>query len=266
MVLFYFYCYINNYFYLFIKEKRIKMTAEKEKEKVIDKEEWRQGNIPPLSTTLLSQMASSRQLLSLILLISTLLTFFFTSPSHSSSDVFSGVSVSSVDPNRVTLSVYYETLCPYCSNFIVRDLLKIFENGLISIVNLRMIPWGNAVLRPDKTFQCQVTFPHLHLGILCFSAFKLYILHLVAKKTEENKNQHLGVLRFYVDLLSLPFPHPPQKRRIFLCFLAYQTTKQKQLRSTLKHLNFKFDTDCNFFVLLLGLYNIFAAWPCWMRT
>ncbi|RVW76513.1 Gamma-interferon-inducible lysosomal thiol reductase [Vitis vinifera] len=23
------------------------------------------------------------------------------------------------------------------------------------IVNLRMIPWGNAVLRPDKTFQCQ---------------------------------------------------------------------------------------------------------------
>ncbi|KAJ9694039.1 hypothetical protein PVL29_009833 [Vitis rotundifolia] len=100
-------------------------------------------------------MASSRQLLSLILLISTLLTFFFTSPSHSSSDVFSGVSVSSVDPNRVTLSVYYETLCPYCSNFIVRDLLKIFENGLISIVNLRMIPWGNAELRPDKTFQCQ---------------------------------------------------------------------------------------------------------------
>ena len=115
-------------------------------------------------------MASSHQLLSLILLISTLLIFLFTSPSLSSSEDFSWVSVSSVDPNRVTLSVYYETLCPYCSNFIVHNLLKIFENGLISIVNLRMIPWGNAVLRPDKTFQCEVPFPNLHLGFffLCF--------------------------------------------------------------------------------------------------
>lgn len=165
------YCDFINYFHLFIKTNRIKAIYGKEKEKVTDK---REGNAkrPPLSTTLLSQMASSHQLFSpLILLISTLLIFTFTSTSLSSSQDFSGVSVSSVDPNRVTLSVYYEALCPYCSSFIVRNLFKIFENGLISIVNLRMIPWGNAVIRPNKTFFCQVLLPYFLLGFLCFYEF-----------------------------------------------------------------------------------------------
>ncbi|KAJ0027591.1 hypothetical protein Pint_34936 [Pistacia integerrima] len=56
---------------------------------------------------------------------------------------------------NVTLSVYYETLCPYCADFIVNHLVKLFQNGIISIVNLRLIPWGNAFIQPDGTVMCQ---------------------------------------------------------------------------------------------------------------
>ncbi|XVF55038.1 hypothetical protein PTKIN_Ptkin06aG0004400 [Pterospermum kingtungense] len=56
---------------------------------------------------------------------------------------------------NVTLSVYYETLCPYCADFIVNHLVKLFDEGLSSIVNLRLVPWGNSVMQPDGTFLCQ---------------------------------------------------------------------------------------------------------------
>ncbi|XP_021621289.1 gamma-interferon-responsive lysosomal thiol protein isoform X2 [Manihot esculenta] len=56
---------------------------------------------------------------------------------------------------KVTLSLYYETLCPYCADFIVNHLVKVFDGGLTSIVDLRMIPWGNAFIQSDGTFVCQ---------------------------------------------------------------------------------------------------------------
>ncbi|CAN6724221.1 unnamed protein product [Malus baccata var. baccata] len=52
--------------------------------------------------------------------------------------------VSRVEPQKVTLSVYYETLCPYCATFIEKNLARIFDKGLITILNLRLVPWGNA--------------------------------------------------------------------------------------------------------------------------
>ncbi|TYK10933.1 gamma-interferon-inducible lysosomal thiol reductase [Cucumis melo var. makuwa] len=66
--------------------------------------------------------------------------------------------LSSLPPSaseKVTVSVYYEALCPFCANFVVYHLVKLFENGLISAVNLRMIPWGNAWIQPDGSFFCQ---------------------------------------------------------------------------------------------------------------
>ncbi|XP_022144073.1 gamma-interferon-inducible lysosomal thiol reductase-like [Momordica charantia] len=58
--------------------------------------------------------------------------------------------------DKVTVSVYYESLCPFCANFVVYHLVKLFQNGLISTVHLRMIPWGNAWIRPDDgAFLCQ---------------------------------------------------------------------------------------------------------------
>ncbi|VFQ69620.1 unnamed protein product [Cuscuta campestris] len=47
------------------------------------------------------------------------------------------------EEERVSVSLYYESLCPYCANFIVHKLVKLFTTDIGSIVNLRLIPWGN---------------------------------------------------------------------------------------------------------------------------
>ncbi|CAN0927853.1 Gamma-interferon-responsive lysosomal thiol protein [Linum grandiflorum] len=69
--------------------------------------------------------------------------------------ILAAMAVPSSSAENVTLSLYYETLCPYCADFIVNHLPKVFENGLISFLNLRLIPWGNALVQPDGTFLCQ---------------------------------------------------------------------------------------------------------------
>lgn len=78
------------------------------------------------------------------------------------------------DSGKVSLALYYESLCPYSANFIVNYLVKLFEDDLISIVDLKLSPWGNAKLRSNDTFSCQVPlfFPlfflllNLYLGLL----------------------------------------------------------------------------------------------------
>ncbi|ONH99812.1 hypothetical protein PRUPE_6G051500 [Prunus persica] len=59
------------------------------------------------------------------------------------------------DSGKVSLALYYESLCPYSANFIVNYLVKLFEDDLISIVDLKLSPWGNAKLRSNDTFSCQ---------------------------------------------------------------------------------------------------------------
>ena len=66
------------------------------------------------------------------------------------------------DSHKVKLSLYYEALCPFCTNFIVNNLAKIFENGLISVVDLRLVPWGNAFVKDKNTWVCQVSL-YFHL-------------------------------------------------------------------------------------------------------
>ncbi|PNX90600.1 gamma-interferon-inducible lysosomal thiol reductase, partial [Trifolium pratense] len=84
-------------------------------------------------------MVSSNTLsLSLILFLS-LSSFFSPTQSH----------------KKVSLELYYESLCPYCANFIVNYLPQVFEQDLISIVDLKLVPWGNAKLRDNSTIVCQ---------------------------------------------------------------------------------------------------------------
>lgn len=84
-----------------------------------------------------------------------LLLLLLVPPSSSSS--------SSNYEKKVTMSFYYETLCPYCADFIVNHLVKLFQTDLISIVNLRMVPWGNAGIAPNGTFDCQVCIYIFHI-------------------------------------------------------------------------------------------------------
>ncbi|XP_058198794.1 gamma-interferon-responsive lysosomal thiol protein isoform X2 [Rhododendron vialii] len=57
--------------------------------------------------------------------------------------------------DKVRLGLYYESLCPYSANFVVNYLVEIFENGLISVVDLHLVPWGNAKIHGNNTFDCQ---------------------------------------------------------------------------------------------------------------
>ncbi|CAD5167978.1 unnamed protein product [Musa acuminata subsp. malaccensis] len=87
-------------------------------------------------------MASSRLLLLVFLLHLAVSQRFASSSSSSSSSP------------KVSLALYYETLCPYSANFIVNYLAKIFDDGLISIVDVDLVPYGNARIQ-NGTISCQ---------------------------------------------------------------------------------------------------------------
>ena len=83
--------------------------------------------------------------------LSILYCLFFLGPFSSASKI-----TLPSDSHKVSLALYYESLCPYSANFIVNYLPKLFEDDLISIVDLRLVPWGNARLKGNDTFACQV--------------------------------------------------------------------------------------------------------------
>ncbi|XP_074267823.1 gamma-interferon-responsive lysosomal thiol protein [Silene latifolia] len=56
---------------------------------------------------------------------------------------------------KVAVDLYYESLCPYCANFIVNLLPPIFRNGLIDIIDLNFYPWGNAKVISGDSIACQ---------------------------------------------------------------------------------------------------------------
>ena len=62
----------------------------------------------------------------------------------------------SAEEGKVSLELYYESLCPYCSRFIVNHLAGIFEDGLIDAVHLRLVPYGNARVGSNSEISCQV--------------------------------------------------------------------------------------------------------------
>ncbi|XP_050224270.1 gamma-interferon-responsive lysosomal thiol protein [Mercurialis annua] len=67
---------------------------------------------------------------------------------------------SSSDTNsakKVKVDFYYESLCPYCSRFMVNYVAKklIEDKDLFSIVDLHLSPWGNTKFKSNDTFVCQ---------------------------------------------------------------------------------------------------------------
>ncbi|KFK23481.1 hypothetical protein AALP_AAs46213U000100 [Arabis alpina] len=57
--------------------------------------------------------------------------------------------------DKVKLNLYYESLCPYCQEFIVDDLVKLFDTDLHTITDLNLVPFGNAHVSDDLTVTCQ---------------------------------------------------------------------------------------------------------------
>lgn len=113
--------------------------------------------------TMMTKMASEKLVFSSIIVF---LLIFFLDPFKAASvhldaeDIKSRTSSSSIiDQQKVNLSVYYETLCLSCAKFIIQNLTTVFNNDLIDIINLRMIPWGNAHFnKTNNAIICEVIF------------------------------------------------------------------------------------------------------------
>ncbi|KAJ4971705.1 hypothetical protein NE237_004804 [Protea cynaroides] len=69
--------------------------------------------------------------------------------------VFASVNVSSCPAPKVPLALYYETLCPACSIFIINQLSSVWKQELITIVDLKLVPYGNAEIQGNDTIVCQ---------------------------------------------------------------------------------------------------------------
>lgn len=105
-----------------------------------------------IQSTYLKEMAYPTFISSLYVLISLFLMIACTS------HCFELNNVSEDHYEKVNLTLYYETLCPGCEGFIVNDLVRVFNTDLKSIVNLHLVPFGNAnVTGSNKTVTCQVS-------------------------------------------------------------------------------------------------------------
>lgn len=81
--------------------------------------------------------------------------------------LLSSASTSTYGTHKVSLKLYYESLCPYSANFIVNYLIKLFDDDLISIVDLRLVPYGNARVGRNDSITCQVLLCFINLHF-CF--------------------------------------------------------------------------------------------------
>ncbi|KAK6245126.1 hypothetical protein QUC31_011535 [Theobroma cacao] len=104
---------------------------------------------------MLSKMAFCK--LAFPVLVMACLLFPFTFPSHVSVRNDAGVKVSTSNSSqKVNVSIYYEALCVRCAKFIINKLEDVFENGLISIINLRLVPWGASYIsKSNNTIICK---------------------------------------------------------------------------------------------------------------
>lgn len=62
--------------------------------------------------------------------------------------------VTKASTSPVNVSLYYESLCPGCRQFLVTQLMPTFIM-LQDIMNIELVPYGNAQEKPDQTFVCQ---------------------------------------------------------------------------------------------------------------
>ncbi|KAL9428713.1 hypothetical protein AB3S75_030660 [Citrus x aurantiifolia] len=122
--------------------------------------------------------------------LSTALLFMFIFP-HCSSVEYDGAAIFPTvkQDEKVNLSVYYESLSDTGAEFISHDLGKVFEKGLTSIVNLRLIPWGKAqIVEPNETIVCEHGEDECYFNVIHACAIKAWpeqLLHFTFIKCLE---------------------------------------------------------------------------------
>ncbi|MTV29033.1 hypothetical protein FTX61_27235, partial [Nitriliruptoraceae bacterium ZYF776] len=90
-----------------------------------------------------------------ILIICFLFTINTCSSSSSSSDDNFVEILPVKEAEKVQVKVYYESLCPYCENFIVNYLIDVFIEGIDAIADVQLFPYGNAKVNANGNITCQ---------------------------------------------------------------------------------------------------------------
>lgn len=58
-----------------------------------------------------------------------------------------GLAIGSAGSEGVELTLYGESLCPFCKNWILEEAVPLFEQGFDEYIHLRYVAWGNARAR-----------------------------------------------------------------------------------------------------------------------
>ncbi|CAL5210787.1 unnamed protein product [Lathyrus oleraceus] len=112
-----------------------------------------------------------------------LVLLFFTYESHSSSS--SSSHIQQFDDHKVNLTIYYESLSQPSATFIVKNLEEIFNNDLIDMVNLQLIPWADSHVNPlNNSISCQNGPDECELNSLESCAINIW----------PNVNKHYGLI------------------------------------------------------------------------
>ncbi|CAD6192462.1 unnamed protein product [Caenorhabditis auriculariae] len=56
---------------------------------------------------------------------------------------------------RVNITVLVEALCPDCQQFIANQLYPVIYKNFRDVVNIQLVPFGNAKIQPDGSIVCQ---------------------------------------------------------------------------------------------------------------
>ncbi|KAM5560529.1 gamma-interferon-responsive lysosomal thiol protein-like [Rosa sericea] len=99
---------------------------------------------------------------------------------------------------KITLSLYYDSLSTSCATFIVKNLAKIFDDDVITILNLRLVPWGDAYA--NKSNNSIVFCQHRPDGC------KLNSLEACAIDVMHDVNKHFALI-YCIEFLAIEGRH-----------------------------------------------------------
>lgn len=70
---------------------------------------------------------------------------------------------------KVSMALYYESLCPFSAHFVVNSLTRVFKDGLLDAADLTLVPYGNAKVDAHGAITCQVCHRRAPDPFLCSS-------------------------------------------------------------------------------------------------
>jgi hypothetical protein len=149
----------------------------------------------------------------------------------------------------VKVEVYTESLCPDCADYIINYLNPFFNNGLIDIVELRIIPYGNARIHLDGSLTCQHGEDECYLNIIQTCAIRLW------PKVVPSSSPLLSLPSFFLSSAVLHNFVLPQKWMQSEFFSSVKFCMIYMVFSVIKKVS------CNFF-LDLRIIKFGSFWIC----